>query len=150
MWINRARRYVAGKGVLIKLRLMSTSESETVTYANRKTIIEQKPKGYYPPIDTIRPNDAKRSRIPTFRQSFETVDFVQYPNKRYPELYNIEGKITSIRKSGKAMYFIDLVQDGAKVQIMANNKLMKMTIQEFDDAHAFFRKGDFISCVGNK
>ena len=150
MWINRARRYVARKGgVSLDRKLMSTSESETVNYANRKTIIEQKPQGYYPPIDTIRPNDAKRSRIPSFRQSFEMVDFVQYPSKRYPELYNIEGKITSIRKSGKAMYFIDLIQDGAKVQIMASNKLMQMTAQDFDDAHAFFRKGDFISCVGH-
>lgn len=149
MWTHRSKRCVFRKGGLnISGRFISTSENETVNYANRKNIIEQKPQGYYPPIDSIRPNDAKSTRIPIFRQSFETVDFLQYPNKKYPELYNVEGKIISIRKSGKAMYFIDLVQDGAKVQIMASNKLMQMTTQDFDDSHAFFRKGDFISCVG--
>ena len=46
MWINRARRYVVGKGGMsLNRKLMSTSESETVNYANRKTIIEQKPQG---------------------------------------------------------------------------------------------------------
>lgn len=149
MWVNRTRRHVLGcSWTNISTRFVSTGEYDTINYANRKLIIEQTPQVYYPPIDTIRPNDAKRSRIPSFRRLFETVEFGQYTNKRHPELHNVEGKITSIRKSGKAMYFIDLAQDGSKVQIMANNKLMQMSMQEFDDTHAFFRKGDFVSCVG--
>lgn len=149
MWINRTRSWALKRCQNnIGTRFVSTGENEAINYANRKTIIEQDPHAYYPPIDSIRPKDAIMTRIPMFRKSFECTEFDKYPNKRVPELHNVEGKITSIRKSGKAMYFIDLVQDGAKVQIVASNKLMQMTKQDFDEAHAFFRKGDFISCVG--
>ncbi|CAK9442169.1 uncharacterized protein LODBEIA_P59120 [Lodderomyces beijingensis] len=85
----------------------------------------------------------QRLRIPLFRELF---DEVESPTSR--ETYNIEGRITSIRKVGKKLYFIDVIQDGARLQIMVSNKSVDMDEDEFDKEHSWFKEGDHISCNG--
>jgi lysyl-tRNA synthetase class 2 len=63
-------------------------------------------------------------------------------------LVTVEGRIDSIRKSGRGMYFIDVVQDSCKLQLVVNNKLMGISKDEFDEIHLFFRKGDLVATKG--
>lgn len=103
----------------------------------------------YPALrDVARDVDAKSIRLQLLISKFATTDFAQHPNKRYPQTFTVQGKIHSIRKSGKAMYFIDIVQDMTKLQVMANNSLMGITKPEFSEFHDMLKKGDYISCVG--
>lgn len=89
-------------------------------------------------------------RIPQFVESYRNVDFTQYENKRDPNLVQVEGRVRAIRRSGRAMYFLDIVQDEVKLQVCASNKLLEgMSSAEFSRIHAFIRKGDHIVCVGH-
>lgn len=140
----------------ISIRYNSTTNNSTsteLTYATRKQQIQQQSNDVnYPRIDTIRNkynDDSIRLRIDQFVNKFNQYDFTQLPNKRTNEFYIIEGKISSIRKSGRAMYFIDLFQDNHKLQIMATNKLMNLTKDDFDNHHHLFKVGDYISCIGS-
>ncbi|ODV79065.1 class II aaRS and biotin synthetase [Suhomyces tanzawaensis NRRL Y-17324] len=129
-----------------------SEEEESLDYSTRKGTISASPEKYYPPIYSARNSISgglgELIRIEDFRVKFDSHDFSQYPQKRHPDTFIVEGKIKSIRKSGKAMYFIDLIQDDKKLQVMASNKLMNMSKDEFDEIHQFFKKGDFIICTG--
>lgn len=113
-----------------------------LTYEHRKAIISSG--GYYPSISTVRdklsPNE--RIRVKEFRQLYDPVD--DFPDKSYL----LEGRVLSIRKAGRGMYFIDIIQDDVNVQIMATNRLMGMDREEFDRIHGFFKVGDYIACRG--
>lgn len=126
--------------------------AEALDYQNRKDIIASDPSSSYPTIRNARANvssQAETIRIPSFRSKFEDVDFSQYENNRFPgQTFIVEGKIESIRKSGKAMYFIDIRQDGQQLQVMASNKSMGISVGEFNTAHQSLKKGDFIMCHG--
>ena len=121
---------------------------EEYNYSNRRDIIGKSPWKYYKPLGQVRNGEAYLVRIPGFRKAFEHESFSGHLDKRYPHSYALEGRISSIRKSGKGMYFIDLYQDSNRVQVMANNSLMGMSKEEFGVKHEFLRKGDYINCVG--
>lgn len=94
----------------------------------------------FPPLRSLPPFPSLR--VPQFISQFSSIP----PN---PPTINLMGRISSIRKSGKSMYFIDLTQDHSTVQIMASNKPMGLTPTEFHHHHSDFRRGDIISCVGH-
>lgn len=125
---------------------ISKIESDRLGHAARKKLIAEDPQSYYPPIQSTR--GTRMLKIPEFVNQWSHHDFNQYDNKRFPELYQVEGKIRSIRASGKGMYFIDVIQGDSKLQILANNKLMNLSKDEFHQLHSFFRKGDIISGIG--
>lgn len=102
---------------------------------------------YYPTLRSLPYHTTLR--VPEFIRQFKEVDFSHQPHKRSPEVVNLMGKIANVRKSGKSMYFIDLTQDEATVQIMATNKLMDLNATEFHHHHGDLRKGDVVSCVGH-
>lgn len=130
-------------------RYSLTASDSPVNYAFRKDIIANSPEKYYPTISTTR-SQYPVLRVPEFIHSYQDVDFAAFPNKRHPEVVQMEGKVRAIRKAGKAMYFIDIVQDSSKIQICASNQLLEsMSKEEFAQVHAFIRKGDYISCVGH-
>lgn len=101
----------------------------------------------YPPIQTTRPG-VVRLRIPAFIKAFANTDFLLLPQRRVPTPHLIEGRIGAVRKAGRAMYFIDVWQDNAKVQLVASNTLMNMSKDQFNAAHQDLRKGDSIGAVG--
>lgn len=143
-----ARKMIPRRSSWLAIRWNSSlAEQEALNYAHRKSLIQQESPKYYPSITNVRYENCVR--IDRFRELFEGHDFEQYANKKHPQAFSIEGRIKSIRKSGKAMYFIDLVQDDTKVQIMASNKLMGLMKEEFGDIHNFFRKNDSIVCEGH-
>lgn len=118
-------------------------------YRNRKSLIQNdNTNTYYPLLRTVNDPSSTTLRVPEFISQFQQTDFSQYPNNRHPQIITINGKINSIRKSGKAMYFIDLIQDFKKLQIMGNNSLMNLSKTEFSNLHGQLKKGDYIHCKG--
>lgn len=117
-------------------------------YRSRKSLISNNNTDYYPPLRSVAKADQKL-RISDFKLKYATVDFNQWDNKRDPTNINLQGKINNIRKNGKYMYFIDVVQDFQKIQVVASNKMMDIEKQEFADIHQVLRKGDYINCIGN-
>ncbi|CUM65703.1 uncharacterized protein PRCAT00003351001 [Priceomyces carsonii] len=122
------------------------AESEALRYKERKDKIQVKSEHFFPSIQKIRFQNVLR--IPKFRQKFNDHDFDQYEHKWVPEHVSLEGRIKSVRRSGKGMYFLDLVQDNSKVQVVASNKLMNISKEAFSELHGFLRKGDSVTCVG--
>lgn len=142
----------------LKLRLFTTSslrlDSSDLTYETRAKEIESNSNlgidTYYPRISSIRQKNSNGPviRIPIFRQKFDQTDFTSFANNRIDKDFIIEGRILSIRKAGKGMYFFDLEQDNTRLQVMATNKLMEMDVDEFNQLHGWFKPGDYISCIG--
>ncbi|KAI3406454.2 MSK1 [Candida oxycetoniae] len=152
---------------VVKLALRQLSSEPSLTYGYRKSQIQSgndinESKGstphsnelpssfYYPSISSVRGQfkDAITLRIPSFREKFNDTDFSAFDNNRTRETYIIEGRIRSIRKSGKGMFFIDVIQDDVRLQVMAYNKLVGVNLAEFDKIHSWFKPGDYVSCHG--
>ncbi|EMG47626.1 msk1 Lysine--tRNA ligase [Candida maltosa Xu316] len=131
-------------------KLSTTNDADDLTHEKRKEIITTNTDHYYPPISTVRqklsPSEGKR--IKTFRDLFDNVVQFQGENNKSVDSYLLEGRVSNIRKAGKAMYFIDLIQDDYKVQIMAMNKLMGLTSDEFNQIHGFLKVGDYVGVCG--
>lgn len=122
-----------------------TFSNEEAEFANRKAQITKTHKTYYPTLTQLR--DLKPTlRIPQFIDKYRHHQWDE--TKRTNELYALEGKITSIRKSGKGMIFIDIVQDFQKVQLVLSNKAMGLSKEEFALKHDVFKSGDFIHAIG--
>lgn len=117
----------------------------------RKALVQANQKQYYPTLNAVRSqySNYQLTRISQFISTFHKVDFDQYPKKLFPEVHMVEGRINSIRKSGKNMLFIDIVQDESKIQLIVHNKLMNLSSEEFAESHSGLRKGDYINCVGH-
>lgn len=133
--------------IFIRRASSLTFDKEEAEFANRKAIISKNADQYYKPLSDIRYSDVKRLRIPEFREQFTNYKFPEGVN-RIDEEYTVEGKIHSIRKSGKGMIFIDLIQDYEKVQLVLMNKLVGVTKDEFSEYHDSFKRGDFIVAKG--
>lgn len=110
--------------------------------------ISANPDPFYPPLSSVRSKEANLHRIPQFVAKYHNYDFESLPNRKEPTLHQLEGRVSAIRKAGKALYFVDLVQDGQRVQIYASNRQMNLSTSEFDEIHAKVRAHDYISCVG--
>lgn len=126
-------------------RLLHTKHSPEADYDTRKDDINL---SWFPPIASTRSPQVALLRVPHFNAHFSTTDFAQWPQQRSPDFFRVEGRVGAIRKSGKGMYFIDLYQDDAKVQIVATNKLMGLSRDEFEETHGILKTGDCIGVEG--
>lgn len=125
------------------------ASDEQTKYLQRKNAVAQNPTQFYPPIAITRTNEPVL-RVQEFVNSFKNIKFEEYPQKRLPNLVQLEGRVKSVRKAGRALFFLDIVQDDVEVQVCASNKLMgTMDKDEFSEAHSFIRKGDHVLCVGH-
>lgn len=132
----------------LKISQRRNVTDDFVNYAFRKEIIAENPVRYYPPILSTR-GIHPILRIPEFIKKFKGVDFSKLPERQLHDTVQIEGKVKAIRRAGKAMFFIDIVQDEIKVQICASNKLLKnISSENFAQIHSFIRKGDHVTCIG--
>lgn len=121
-----------------------------LNYEVRKQAILQDNLKYYPAIDKARDSSWNTMRVEQFRNQFDNQSYDTMPKRMdQSSTVSLEGRISSIRKAGKAMYFIDIVQDDIQVQLVANSKLMQLPTDTFDEIHSFFKKGDIISGVGH-
>lgn len=127
-------------------------ESEIYDYATRKESLVKSKRNLYPLLNSIGGGHEELVtglRIPEIRGKWaEKAEYTA--GKVEGPLLQIQGRITSIRSSGKNLLFIDLMQDFTKLQIVINrNKLAKaVEPAEFLDQHKFLRKGDVVSVVG--
>lgn len=118
-----------------------TSEVQDVSYYPRIGDVEKKLTGDSKDVNVIR--------IPKFRQIYVKY-FKDHPDERKidDKTYIVSGKIKSIRKAGRGSYFIDLIQDYTKLQLMIHHKVMGLDKQTFSDIHSQFRPGDQCTCIG--
>jgi lysyl-tRNA synthetase class 2 len=63
------------------------------------------------------------------------------------EEVSLAGRVTTIRRQGKSLIFIDLKQEGQRIQVMCNSNNHK-GIKTFDEVHATIRRGDIIGIIG--
>jgi len=121
-------------------------ENEQFEFSDRKTKIAENSSLYYKTLSELRNSNAKRLRIPEFRKQFSNYKWPE--QNRIDEVYSIEGKIKSIRRSGKGMVFVDVIQDFQKIQLVLMNKLIGLSKEDFSQVHDFYKKGDFIIAQG--
>lgn len=133
---------------LVRLRLVRYSSTDVHHFEARKVEISANPEPFYPTLSSVRSSEVNLQRIPQFVAKYHNYDFKSLPNRKHLTLYQLEGRVSSIRKAGRALYFVDLIQDGQRVQIYASNRQMELSASEFDERHALVRAHDYISCVG--
>lgn len=129
-------------------RVVRQQLTSTASRAYRKHIISADPRPYYPTIGQLRLG-VPTVRLPQFVADFHKTDFSQCPDRRSPAQFQLEGRVLAVRKSGKGLHFLDLVQDNHKVQIVTSNKLLKVSADDFAKTLGFVRKGDHVTCVGH-
>lgn len=130
-----------------RARALRFLSSEANPFEARRLEIAANPEPFYPPLASAR-TSAELQRIPQFVTKYQNFDFEELLHRRVSLLYQLEGRVTSVRRAGKALYFIDLIQDGQRVQIYASNRQMKLSASEFDDFHCKIRTHDYVSCTG--
>ena len=65
-----------------------------------------------------------------------------------PDVVQVAGRVSTIRKSGASLIFYDIKSGDAKLQIFVNKKNHKGK-KSFEDTHDPIRRGDFIGVIGN-
>ena len=123
-----------------------TPEAEALDFANRKEHLLNSGRELYPLLGTTRVNGQPPAiRVPEFRAQWESKATHETPADTS---YTIQGRVKTIRKSGKGLIFIDLVQDFTKLQIVVNRDKAGLSQEIFDSEHAFLRRGDIVSTTG--
>lgn len=117
---------------------------EALEFANRKALIKERPQEFYPLLDSLR--TIPPVRVPEFLQKFKQYSWSE--SKRVDEVHTVEGRIQSIRRSGKGMVFMDLAQDLEKVQLVLMNKLLQCSAEELAQLVDQFKKGDHVVATG--
>lgn len=115
---------------------------ESLGYDERRASVDPL---WYPLVSKNATSGVPRVRLPQFVTEWHGHDFVEAP---VSDPVRVEGRITLIRKAGRLMYFIDVIQDGAKVQVVASNKLIGCLPAEFDASHGHLKRGDCVGAVG--
>lgn len=95
----------------------------------------------YPPLRSVRLPQQLRFRIPDFRQKFDALFSEGQP-------ITLEGRITNIRQMLKKTFFFDIVQDNAKVQVLATVNATKLDADKFREHFMLFNKNDAVHASG--
>lgn len=132
-----ARRHVA--------RAITLAERETREFANRKGNISSHPAPHYPLLAAVRP-DGVRMRVGEYVATFRGLEPRTTLSDR--PVHVLEGKVVLVRRLGRGMLFVDLVQDRCKVQLVAMNRMMELLKEAFAEAHADLKPGDHVCAAG--
>ncbi|ONH68863.1 Lysine--tRNA ligase, mitochondrial [Cyberlindnera fabianii] len=120
-------------------------ENEENEFAKRQLVISENNQWFYPQLTTLR-EGLTPTRLSSFRSKFESYNWPEA--KRIDDVHLIEGRISSIRKSGKGMIFLDLTQDMTRVQVVLMNKMIGESKDQFSEYHDQFKKGDHVIAIG--
>lgn len=127
-------------------RWYSSVGKEAQDFAHRKERLQDDiaaGKSFYPLLDDVTP--APALRLNSFRQKWDSVPLKESDT----ELVTVRGRITKLRRSSKGLVFMDISQDGTKVQVVLKSHLMtNLSKPEFEAATEIFRRGDIISATG--
>lgn len=100
----------------------------------------------YPLLKVVKHTQALDVRIPEFIEIWNEVHEFTSEQAKTPVV--IRGRITSIRKAGKSLVFLDIIQDFEKLQVVLNKNKLDLTETEFFKIHNDLRRGDIIQAVG--
>ncbi|ANZ74377.1 BA75_01505T0 [Komagataella pastoris] len=143
--IYRRAPLVVTPSTKIRPFISITTETE---FANRKARVQENHGFYYPLVNDLHyGSEAQTLRIPEFRNRFERYQFPD-SSKKIDVLVSVCGKISSIRRAGKGMIFMDIIQDFTKLQLVIHHKMLKLNKEEFSSIHNEFRIGDHVSVIG--
>lgn len=122
-----------------------TPESEALDFANRKKTLLESDRTLYPLLGTTRRVDAQAVRIPEFRNQWEPQAVYEQPSDT---TVTVQGRVRTIRKSGKGLIFLDVIQDLTKLQVVVNKTKAGLSDEDFINEHSFLRRGDIVSVSG--
>lgn len=123
-----------------------TPEAEALDFANRKQTLLESSRQLYPLLGTTTNTSAPTVRISQFRTDWDSK--IQLGDTVTDRL-TVQGRVRTIRKSGKGLIFLDLYQDFTKLQVVINRQKANLDQQVFDAEHSFLRRGDIVSVTGN-
>jgi lysyl-tRNA synthetase class 2 len=124
-----------------------TAEDEQADFANRKEVLFSSGKTVYPLLAGVTPEDSCVLRVQEFCQRYNDIEHSAEPVKTEP--ITVRGRVRSIRRSGKGLIFLDVVQDLQKLQVVVNRKRIEdLSNEQFVDEHSLFRRGDHVSATG--
>lgn len=107
----------------------------------RWAAVEGRQADFYPPYAAVRRPGYSTVRIPQFIR--------QFANHLDNGLVTVEGRISAIRRVSRRLYFIDIVQDGARLQVVSSSTTMGLSAEAFEAAHARLCKNDHILAAGH-
>lgn len=99
-------------------------------------------KNPYPRYERPSP-EAPVFRIGTFISRFHGVQKNQVLEEH---TVTVHGRVTNVRALSNALWFYDIEEDGFRLQVTANKRLVDVGVEpgEFKRAHKYIRKGDVI------
>lgn len=127
------------------IRLNSTlSKSDERIYQQNVSTVKGNLSKFYPKLDARTTNVV---RIPQFLEKYETID------SKTQDSLTIQGRITRLRKSGKKILFVDLLQDHTRLQVVYSlttlaEHLPSIDVDSFASSTSFLKIGDSISVTG--
>ncbi|KAG5355975.1 Lysine--tRNA ligase [Yarrowia sp. B02] len=142
MLSKRLTKCVARARVLQRApRAYSTDAAD---FANRKQRISDEHKNWYPLLQDVQ--EERVVRMNDFHASFGSVA----AGEPHPDHVTVRGRIAKIRRASKGLVFVDLVQDGLKLQSVIKLHAMapEMTKQDFQTAVEQLKPGDVVSVTG--
>lgn len=128
-----------------KKRPELTPEAEALDFANRKQSLLDSNRVLYPLLGSTRNETAPAVRIAQFRSKWDRTAVFEKP---VDQRVTVQGRVKSLRKSGKGLIFLDLIQDLTKLQVVINRDKANMGQDVFDTEHSFLRRGDIVSITG--
>ncbi|QLG72561.1 hypothetical protein HG535_0D02690 [Zygotorulaspora mrakii] len=139
-----ARLYSSGS------RKQLSIDAGTLEFSKRNGILEGKLKQYYPSLSNIRVDPLyKPTTLEKFRADYVVAQ--EGPVDDESNQFYVNGRVKSIRFSGKKICFIDVYsnQSGAQLQLIINFQRIDRKEQcEFVGSLEFLKVGDFIQAYG--
>ncbi|CAN6632837.1 lysine--tRNA ligase, mitochondrial [Trichomonascus vanleenenianus] len=132
-----------------------TSDNEAADFAARNSTLLTEDKAgkrpLYPLIDSMIPRGNDKLRLREFKRRYEPhTEHTSDPVVKNPVV--ISGRIESIRRAGKGLLFVDIVQDSSRVQIVVNLKRLAgygiVDKKEANESHRLLRRGDHVIATG--
>ncbi|RDW43958.1 tRNA synthetases class II-domain-containing protein [Yarrowia lipolytica] len=124
--------------------------NEAADFANRKQRIaddiNEHKKTWYPLLQQVQEEKDHVVRLKDFKEKFHHVTL----ENPHPSHVTVRGRVTKLRRASKGLVFMDLVQDGIKVQTVVKKHAMdpELSKQEFQEKIEAFRPGDVVSVTG--
>lgn len=138
---------ILGRRIIVRnTSSLATSQPESssilLNYNERIEDIRKNELTYYPTYSSFQKDGYVTVRIPEFIERYKGLE------DKSSDPICVEGRIHSIRRISKVLYFVDIVQDDHKLQVISNNKSMGLSKEEFDSENSQLCKNDHVSVWG--
>ncbi|CAI9099297.1 OLC1v1036087C1 [Oldenlandia corymbosa var. corymbosa] len=84
--------------------------------------------------------------IPEFKKNY--MNQLESGQRLEDEGVSLSGRIMAKRESGKNLFFYDLLDDGERVQVMADGRQSDLSPEEIAEFHSGVKRGDVVGVVG--